>query len=124
MTNSARDRITLTGLKVQAHHGVFDFERENGQLFVIDVEAWLDLSPAALADDLGKTVHYGELAEEVVGCVAENPVDLIETVAERVAQVVLAHSSVAHVMVTVHKPHAPISVEFADVSVTIVRDRA
>ncbi|MEG1391391.1 MAG: dihydroneopterin aldolase, partial [Aurantimicrobium sp.] len=48
----SNDRITLTGLRVQANHGVFDFERANGQLFVIDVTAWLDLSPAALSDDL------------------------------------------------------------------------
>ena len=119
----SNDLITLTGLQVQANHGVFDFERANGQLFVIDVTAWLDLSPAALSDNLSNTVHYGELAEEVVGAVAKDPVDLIETVAERVAQVVLAHSSVERVEVTVHKPQAPISVEFADVAVTIERTR-
>ncbi|MEG0027975.1 MAG: dihydroneopterin aldolase [Aurantimicrobium sp.] len=119
----SNDRITLTGLRVQANHGVFDFERANGQLFVIDVTAWLDLSPAALSDDLANTVHYGELAEEVVAAVANDPVDLIETVAERVAQVVLAHAPVERVEVTVHKPQAPISVEFADVAVTIERSR-
>ena len=119
----SKDRITLTGLKVQANHGVFDFERANGQLFIIDVTAWLDLSPAALSDDLGNTVHYGELAEEVVAVVASDPVDLIETVAERVAQVVLAHTPVERVEVTVHKPQAPISVEFDDVAVTIERSR-
>ncbi len=119
----SKDRITLTGLRVQANHGVFDFERANGQLFVIDVTAWLDLSPAALSDDLANTVHYGELAEEVVAAVANDPVDLIETVAERVAGVVLAHAPVERVEVTVHKPQAPISVEFADVAVTIERSR-
>lgn len=119
----ARDRITLTGLQVQAHHGVFDFERENGQLFIIDVIAWLDLAPAAVSDDVANTVHYGELAEEVVAAVAKDPVDLIETVAERVAQVVLAHPPVDRVEVTVHKPQAPISVPFADVAVTIERTR-
>ena len=119
----AKDKITLTGLQVHAHHGVFDVEREQGQLFVIDVVAWLDLSPAALSDDLANTVHYGELAEEVVAAVAQDPVDLIETVAERVAQVVLAHTTVERVEVTVHKPQAPISVPFADVAVTIERTR-
>ncbi|WP_096382661.1 dihydroneopterin aldolase [Aurantimicrobium minutum] len=119
----AKDRITLTGLRVHANHGVFDFEREQGQLFIIDVTAWLDLSPAALSDDLAQTVHYGELAEEVVAAVASEPVDLIETVAERVALVVLAHKPVDRVEVTVHKPEAPISVPFADVAVTIERTR-
>jgi dihydroneopterin aldolase len=117
------DRITLTGLRVQGHHGVFGFERENGQQFVVDVTAWLDLSAASSADDLAQTVHYGELALEVTDAVATSPVDLIETVAERVANVVLAHEAVTVTEVTVHKPQAPISVPFGDVSVTIVRRR-
>jgi len=119
-----RDRITLTGVRVRAHHGVFDFEREQGQEFVIDVSVAVDLSAAASGDDLGRTVHYGELAEAVVAAVSRDPVDLIETVAERVAAVALAHPAVEEVEVTVHKPEAPIRVPFADVAVTIVRGRA
>ena len=119
-----RDRITLTGVRVRAHHGVFDFEREQGQEFVIDVSVAVDLSAAASGDDLGRTVHYGELAEAVVAAVERDPVDLIETVAERVAAVALAHPAVEEVEVTVHKPEAPIRVPFADVAVTIVRGRA
>jgi dihydroneopterin aldolase len=117
------DSIVLTGLRVRAHHGVFDFERAEGQDFVVDVTAWLDLSPAAAGDDLGATVHYGELAEEVAAAVERDPVDLIETVAERVAATVLAHEPVDAVEVTVHKPQAPISVPFGDVAVRIVRSR-
>ena len=118
------DRITLTGVRVRAHHGVFDFEREQGQEFVIDVAVAVDLAAAASGDDLDRTVHYGELAEAVVEAVRRDPVDLIETVAERVAAVALAYPAVEEVEVTVHKPEAPISVPFADVSVTIVRSRA
>ena len=118
------DRITLTGVRVRAHHGVFDFEREQGQEFVIDVAVAVDLAAAASGDDLGRTVHYGELAEAVVAAVERDPVDLIETVAERVAAVALAHPAVEEVEVTVHKPEAPIRVPFADVAVTIVRGRA
>ena len=118
------DSIVLTGLRVRANHGVFDFERADGQEFVVDVTAWLDLSAAAAGDDLGATVHYGELAEEVVAAVERDPVDLIETVAERVAATVLAHEPVDAVEVTVHKPQAPISVPFGDVAVRIVRSRA
>lgn len=118
------DSIVLTGLRVRANHGVFDFERADGQDFVVDVTAWLDLSAAAAGDDLGATVHYGELAEEVVAAVERDPVDLIETVAERVATTVLAHEPVDAVEVTVHKPQAPIAVPFADVAVRIVRGRA
>lgn len=118
---STNDRITLTGLRASAFHGVLEHERRTGQVFVIDVTVWLDLAAAAASDDLDLTVHYGELAEEVVAAVEGEPVDLIETVAERVAAVALAHPPVTRTLVTVHKPSAPIAVPFADVSVTIER---
>jgi dihydroneopterin aldolase len=118
------DSITLTGLRVAAHHGVYDFERENGQEFVIDVTVWLDLLRAATSDDVAATIHYGELAVEVTDAARHNPVDLIETVAERIAAVVLAHDAAEKVQVTVHKPNAPISVPFTDVAVRILRSRA
>ncbi|HEY9365142.1 MAG TPA: dihydroneopterin aldolase [Agromyces sp.] len=118
------DRITLTGLRVRAHHGVFDFERVEGQEFVIDVSVAVDLAAAAASDELDRTVHYGELAEAVVAAVERDPVDLIETVAERVAAVALGFAAVDEVEVTVHKPQAPITVPFGDVAVTIVRGRA
>ncbi|MFD4421867.1 dihydroneopterin aldolase [Agromyces sp. NPDC058484] len=118
------DRITLTGVRVRAHHGVFGFERAEGQEFVIDVSVAVDLAAAASADDLDRTVHYGELAEAVAAAVRRDPVDLIETVAERVAAVALGYPAVEEVEVTVHKPEAPISVPFTDVAVTIVRGRA
>ena len=118
------DSIVLTGLRVRANHGVFDFERADGQDFVVDVTAWLDLSTAAAGDDLAETVHYGELAQEVVAAVERDPVDLIETVAERIAATVLAHEPVDAVDVTVHKPQAPISVPFGDVAVRISRSRS
>lgn len=115
------DCITLTGLRAIGHHGVFDHERADGQEFVVDVTVWLDLRPAARGDDLADTIHYGVLAEEIVAAVQNDPVDLIETVAERIAQVVLAHSAALATRVTLHKPDAPITVPFDDVSVTITR---
>lgn len=118
------DCITLTGLRAFAHHGVFEHERRDGQQFVIDVTARLDLRGAGSDDELASTVHYGVLAEQVVTAVEADPVDLIETVAERVAAVVLRHGAVYEVDVTVHKPQAPITVPFSDVSVTIVRSRS
>ena len=118
------DAIVLTGLRVRANHGVYGFERENGQDFVVDVTAWLDLRAPAASDDIAATVHYGELAEQVADAVRRDPVDLIETVAERVAAVVLAHPVVDAVEVTVHKPDAPIALPFADVAVRILRERS
>lgn len=117
------DEITLTGLRASAFHGVLEHERRTGQVFVIDVTVFLPLRDAAATDDLDRTIHYGELAEEIVAAVESDPVDLIETVAERVAQVVLAHELAQMTRVTVHKPSAPISVPFEDVSVTITRSR-
>ncbi|WP_431278301.1 dihydroneopterin aldolase [Leifsonia poae] len=122
-STTGTDSIILTGLRVRANHGVYDFERENGQDFVIDVTAWLDLSTPAASDDVEATVHYGELALEVTDAVRRDPVDLIETVAERIAGVVLAHTPVTAVEVTVHKPDAPIEVPFEDVAVRILRER-
>ena len=117
------DSISLTGLREFAHHGVYDFERETGQEFVIDVVVWLDLAAPAATDDVAGTIHYGELAIEVTDAVRRDPVDLIETVAERVASVVLAHDAASAVRVTVHKPDAPIDVPFDDVAVSILRGR-
>jgi dihydroneopterin aldolase len=115
------DSITLTGLRVRAHHGVYDFERENGQEFLVDLTVGVDLQAASASDDVAKTIHYGELAERVAAAVASDPVDLIETVAERVADLVLSYPAAQSVRVTVHKPDAPISVPFDDVAVSILR---
>ena len=117
------DEITLTGLTVFGRHGVFAHEREDGQEFTIDLWLRLDLSPAAASDDVADTVHYGELAEKVAAVVAGVPVDLIETLAQRIADVALEDRRVHDVVVTVHKPHAPIPLTFSDVSVTLRHSR-
>ena len=115
------DELTITGLAVFAHHGVFDHERRDGQTFLIDATLYLPLADAGGTDELARTVHYGELAAEISAAVQRDPVDLIETVAERVAAVVLAHPEVAMTRVTVHKPDAPIGLSFTDVEVSITR---
>ena len=118
------DVLRLSGVRATGHHGVFDHERRDGQEFVVDVVVHLDATPAAGGDDLGQTVHYGVLAEEIVAAVEADPVDLIETLAERLAGVVLSHPAAVVAEVTVHKPSAPITVPFGDVSITVVRERA
>ena len=115
------DTISLRGLRVRGHHGVFDFERRDGQDFVVDVELELDLTKAAATDDVADTVHYGELAGRLVTVIAGEPVNLIETLADRLAAVCLADPRVAAATVTVHKPQAPIPHEFTDVAVTLRR---
>ncbi len=117
------DRITLTGLRVRGNHGVFDQERRDGQLFVLDVTVWLDLTAAAASDDVADTLHYGELATRVAEIVGGEPRNLIETVAAQIADEVLADPRTRAVEVTVHKPQAPIPLDFADVAVTVRRSR-
>jgi dihydroneopterin aldolase len=117
------DRITLTGLRATGRHGVYDFERAAGQDFVVDIALELDLSAAAASDDVADTVHYGDLADRAVAVVAGEPVHLIETLASRLLDICLADPRVRAATVTVHKPGAPIPHEFADVAVTLRRER-
>jgi dihydroneopterin aldolase len=118
------DRIALTGLRVAGRHGVHDFEREQGQDFVVDVVLELDTRPAAASDDVADTVHYGELATALARVVGGEPVHLLETLAQRLAAVCLAYAQVAAAEVVVHKPQAPIPLAFSDVSVAIRRVRS
>lgn len=119
----AADRIRLTGISATGYHGVLAHERREGQRFVADVVLHLDTRPAAAEDRLDRTVHYGVLAEQVAAVLAGEPADLVETVAERIAAVALTHDAVVAVDVVVHKPQAPITVPFDDVTVEIHRDR-
>jgi dihydroneopterin aldolase len=122
-------KISIRGLKVYAHHGVFDFERAYGQDFFIDADVWIDGAAAADNDDLAKTVNYGELADALVENAKATPVDLLETLANRLIELVMGFGGgeqtgiVKKAKITVHKPNAPISHEFADVSVTVKAKR-
>jgi dihydroneopterin aldolase len=118
------DRISLTGLTVRGFHGVYDAERRNGQDFVVDVVLDVDTSSAAATDDVADTVHYGELAQALAAVVAGEPVNLIETLAHRLADVCVADARVSAATVTVHKPQAPIPLRFGDVAVTVNRTRS
>ena len=115
------DRITLTGLRARGFHGVLPEERRDGQDFVVDVVLDVDIAAAAASDAIEDTVHYGVLARQVLDVVEGEPVDLIETLAERIATVCLAPPLVAGVEVVVHKPQAPVGVPFTDVSVRVKR---
>lgn len=118
------DTIALVGLRVFGRHGVFDFERVDGQDFVVDVVLEVDTSPAAASDELADTVDYGALASGLADVIGGEPVNLLEKLAARLADVCLADSRVGAATVTVHKPGAPIPLSFADVAVTIRRERA
>ena len=117
------DRIALRGLQAHAHHGVYAFERERGQTFSVDAVLELDTVAAAMGDDLDKTVNYAELAQNLYAVLTGEPVNLLETLAQRLADVCLADPLVDAVEITVHKPQAELGVPFDDVTVAIRRSR-
>ena len=115
------DLISLTGLRVRGFHGVLPSERADGQDFVVDADLTVDAREAAASDDLAATVDYGALAVALAAVIEGEPVNLIETLAARLAAVCLADPRVISARVTVHKPAAPIPLAFQDVSVTVER---
>jgi 7,8-dihydroneopterin aldolase/epimerase/oxygenase len=118
---SELDRIVLHGLRGRGLHGVYPRERTEGQTFIVDAALSVDTRAAAAGDDLSATADYGTIAEKIVALIEGEPVNLIETLAERIASACLADPAVREVEITVHKPDAPISVPFDDVTVTIRR---
>ena len=117
------DELTISGIECFGHHGVFEHERRDGQTFVVDLTLGLDTRPAATSDDLRHTVDYGSLVAAVQAAVQTDPVDLIETLAQRIAAIALLEDRVEWARVTVHKPDAPIEATFTDVALTITRRR-
>ena len=116
------DTIAITGLRLRGYHGVFDHEKRDGQEFVVDLEIELDLSSAGSTDELQKTLDYSVVVDQVAQRVTGESVDLIETLAHDLAQIVLNHPQPTAVTVTVHKPQAPVGLPVDDIAVTIRRE--
>ena len=117
------DELSVWGIECYGHHGVFEHEKREGQTFVVDLTLGVDTAPAAATDDLRDTVDYGSLVASVKQAVEADPVDLIETLAQRLADVCLRDVRVEWARITVHKPDAPIEATFGDVTLTITRER-
>lgn len=117
------DTIELVGIRAFGRHGVLPAERRDGQEFVVDAVLSVDTRAAAASDRLDDTVDYGSLVAAIAADVERDPVDLIETLAQRIADTCLARAGVEAVTVRVHKPGAPIAVPFSDVVVSITRSR-
>ena len=115
------DKIFLTALSTEAVIGIFDWEREIRQRVEIDLEMSLDLTPAGKSDSIDDTLNYKSVAKRVLAFVGESRFRLVETLAERIAGLVLAEFPVAMVRVTVHKPGAIRN--SSDVGVIIERSR-
>lgn len=120
---TAYDQIRITGIRGHGRHGVLAEERASGQEFSVDVVLGIDVREAPQSDDLAETTDYAAVAVDVHRVITGEPVNLIETLAQRVAAACLAHQFVRVVEVVVHKPQAPIPVPFDDVCVRIVRWR-
>ncbi len=116
------DQIIVQGIRMTGFHGVNRSEKESGQLFLADVVAHVSTRGAASRDELARTVNYSEIADRAAEVLGGDPADLLETVAEHIARSVLELEGVHCVDVTVHKPQAPLHVEFRDVMVKIRRD--
>lgn len=115
------DTITLTGIRIEAAHGVLAKEKQYPQTFIVDATLHLDLSKAGLSDKLSDTVDYGQIARRIVSTVKSEQVNLLEHLANKIATAILLTPAIEAVDVTIHKPQAPLVVPFSDVSVSIHR---
>jgi dihydroneopterin aldolase len=116
------DQIKVTGIKAFGYHGVLPHEAIEGQEFTVDLVVTLDLRAASLSDDLTQTINYADLAQIALDNIVGERVQLIERLAGKIAEEISsAYSQITSVSVTVHKPHAPVTVDFEDISVTITR---
>lgn len=117
------DKIRLTNVQVYGYHGVFPHEKEAGQLFRVDVELSLDLSPAGKSDDLAATVDYVAVYRTILEVFSEKKANLVEHVAERLAEKLLCFSSVKSAKIVIHKPHVPVEKFSGQFSIEIVRNK-
>ena len=117
------DQIRIDNLEVYAHHGVYPEEKENGQFFYVNAILYTDTRNAGLQDDLSLSTNYGEVCQLIANRMQENTYDLIESVAEDLAeQILLSFDGVKKIDIEIRKPHAPVPLEFESVSVRIVRE--
>jgi len=116
------DQIRVNGIKAIGYHGVLPHEAIEGQEFSVDLLVTLDLRAVSLSDDLTQTINYANLAQIAHDNIIGERVQLIERLAGRIAEEISSsYSQITSVSVTVRKPHAPVDVNFEDISVTITR---
>jgi dihydroneopterin aldolase len=116
------DQINITGIKAFGYHGVLPHEAIEGQEFIVDLLINLDLQAASRSDELTDPVNYADLAQIVHENIVGERVQLIERLAGRIAdEIKTAYRQILSISVTVHKPHAPVTLDFTDISVTISR---
>lgn len=118
------DKFILTGIEIFGYHGDLPEEKKLGQKFVVDLELNLDLSKAGKSDQLSDTVDYPQILSVVEKIVGGEPKNLIEAVAEEIAEKILRYfDKVESLKVTLHKPFAPLKIKYSDAAVSIFRQR-
>jgi dihydroneopterin aldolase len=116
------DKIFIHGLKTEAIIGIFDWERQVKQTVIVDIHISADIRKAALSDSIEDTLNYKRVAKRVLAFVEESQFHLVETLAERIALLVLEEFGVSWVGMTLSKPGAIRGSR--DVGVTLERDRS
>ena len=118
------DKINIKNLEVYAKHGVLSAEKDRGQKFLISAALYIDIRNAGKLDDLNKTLDYSEICRIIKDFVEDNTFSLIETVAERLAEILLTENPLLQkIWLEIKKPWAPIAIPFETVSVEIERSR-
>jgi dihydroneopterin aldolase len=116
------DKITLKNMKFYSYHGVLDFEKKDGQYFFIDAEIYFDTSKAGVSDNLEDTVDYSKVFEEIRRITEENSFDLIEKLANEIANSILRNfAQIKSTIIRVRKPDAPIKGSFDYMEVEVKR---
>ncbi len=118
------DEIAITGIRGFGYHGLFEHEKKNGQEFFVDIRITADLSSAGKGDHIESTIDYGKVAIRVKELIETGSFNLIERLAEVIAERVKSEFSLDAldaIEVTVHKPNAPVGIDLKDISVTIRR---
>lgn len=100
------DRIFITNLQVETIIGIYDWERTTRQRVVLDLEMSADVARAARAEDVETTLNYKSLSDQLVKFIENSEFQLVETLAERITEIIRHDFSVQWVKLTLHKPDA------------------
>ena len=117
------DFIEIEGISGFGYHGLFDHERRNGQSFSADVKLELKGKKASKSDEISDAVDYSEVIKLVHQIIIGEPVNLIEHLAENIANALLEEFSITSVEVVLHKANAPVGLPVRDIAVRIKRSK-
>ena len=122
-TSQDYDQIKITDLEVFANHGVFPEENKLGQKFLVSAVLYTDTRKAGKTDDLTASIHYGEVSAFITKYMKEHTYQLLERVAETLAEEMLKSiSGLCKIDLEIKKPWAPVGLPLKTVSVKISRE--